>query len=733
MSSLLSLNSFKGLDKEISEKTEDPGEWFRQFRCFRKANSHMLLASQCMVLFESKVDSARATDVQDFQKSYEVTIPPPSPGTPDFPAEHEKWNALLLDKLLIHMENKFKANSSLRSDRFVHQWMDIKQENDESVSAWQARVKKLVRDFSQLTPAIVKQPSEIMEKFTQGLRGDLRNMTWNVRLALKITSADSDEKARDKYDQFVESVEDADATMKLSEESDKLRALKLTTKPSTCDDSIKHCSSPRRVQKIAEASKLKQKSPGLCFVYAKTRECPMGKNCPFIHMAAKKWMETAGFSRETTRNQNIITKFAAASDSDESDTSPQTRDRLNSYMDDVSSRLDDISEHFKQYDEKIDKLSNAIYDLLQSNESTSDKKRGSTIVDTTYTVRAVGKDDAANISVDETPPTEMKRTQPAYVNGFIGCCPFMTHIGIDSSNEAPHTLISEAFFRRYLEPTGEILQPITDEEVPKLIGAGCDEISTLGTINELGITFGSTKRHLPHIRIKAIVLKGDFSCDVLLNVDTIKNLGMVIDYSGEVPYIALKKLNPIIHVELGQDKMNWSVAEANSNFDTLPHVRKVTCVSAISDLEVNQVVRSHTTTDTHDNISAHIQNVENDYSFVQTNALSPILPGILSKETDQTRLLTAPIRLSTPSCWNPSSKSKRTFRRRLTCFKNPTRSRRRHSLIHLNPADASRHRWQCSELQRYFSPAVNRTTSTRSQITTITSDSYNTPKTITLA
>ncbi|KAJ1446426.1 hypothetical protein M885DRAFT_502129, partial [Pelagophyceae sp. CCMP2097] len=91
------------------------------------------------------------------------------------------------------MEDNFKANSSLRSDRLAHAWMDMRQKEGECVAGWQARVKKLARDFSKLTPTIMKSQSDIMEKFNRGLLGELRNMTRSMRLASRINSPNSKE------------------------------------------------------------------------------------------------------------------------------------------------------------------------------------------------------------------------------------------------------------------------------------------------------------------------------------------------------------------------------------------------------------------------------------------------------------------------------------------------------------------------------------------------------------
>ncbi|KAJ1449969.1 hypothetical protein M885DRAFT_500315 [Pelagophyceae sp. CCMP2097] len=154
--------------------------------------------------------------------------------------------------------------------------MDMRQKEDESLTGWQARVKKLVRDFSMLTPTIVKSQSDIMEKFDQGLLGELRNMTWIMRLASRINSSDSKELALDKYNAFVEGVKDAAATMQLLQESNKQRALASLNRDGFKDnhkqedrlalhkqDERKHAdlkrgSSPRRIQAIAGETKTNQ-------------------------------------------------------------------------------------------------------------------------------------------------------------------------------------------------------------------------------------------------------------------------------------------------------------------------------------------------------------------------------------------------------------------------------------------------------------------------------------------
>jgi hypothetical protein len=246
----------------------------------------------------------------------------------------------------------------------------------------------------------------------------------------------------------------------------------------------------------------------------------------------------------------------------------------------------------------------------------------------------VGNDSAGRTS----PELSIPKTPAAYVKGFISACPVNTHIGIDANNEAPHTLISEAFYRQFLEPMGEVLETIRNGDMPKLIGAGCDEIVPLGIIRELDVTFGSKRRISPHINITALILKGNFSCDVLFNVDTIRKLGMVIDYSSPEPFITLNKLNPIIHVELGQAPMG-SVAETNSTSGTLPHGRQVTSVPTIFDLKTDHIVPPHTMHDRPMCIAATIQNVEEDYSFTPSHTFSAILPGFFPKETNQTTLL----------------------------------------------------------------------------------------------
>ncbi|KAJ1461548.1 hypothetical protein M885DRAFT_494721 [Pelagophyceae sp. CCMP2097] len=335
------------------------------------------------------------------------------------------------------MEDNFKANSSLRSDRLAHEWMDMRQKEGECVAGWQARVKKLARDFPKLTPTIMKSQSDIMEKFNRGLLGELRNMTWSMRLASRINSSNSKELALDKYNGFVISVKDAVATMQLSQEPNKQRALALLNRDGFKDN---------------------HKQEG----------------------------------------------------------------RLALHEQDERKHAD-------------------LKPLL-------------------------------------------KQTQPAYVKGFIGSCLVNTHIGIDANNAAPYTLNSEAFYRQYLEPMGEVLEGISDQGI-KLIGAGCDEIKSLGIINELDVTLGSKKRPTPHIRIKVIVLEGDFSCDAPFNVDTIRKLGMVIDHSAKTPYITIRKLHPVLRIELGQEEMK-SVAENNSTTTTLPyHARKITCATAVADLK----------------------------------------------------------------------------------------------------------------------------------------------------
>ncbi|KAJ1447392.1 hypothetical protein M885DRAFT_576042 [Pelagophyceae sp. CCMP2097] len=307
----------KRIGKAAADKKRRPVARREQFKAYRKTNKNKLTAEQILDIFESKVEASRAEDVEVFRESYKVASPPPSSTSTNYKTEFVTWNGDLLDALRIKMEDNFKANSTLRLDRLAHEWMDMRQKEDEYVAGWQARVKKLVRDFSKLTPAIVKSQSDIMEKFNQG---------------------------------------------------------------------------------------------------------------------------------------------------------------------------------------------------------------------------------------------------------FL----VMTHMGVDANNEALHMLISEAFFRQYLEPLGEVWEEISDQGI-KLIGAGCDEVKSLGIINELDVTFaiGSKKRPTPHIRIKVIVLKGDFSCDVLMDVNTIRKLGMIIYYSAETPYIALTKLNPILEIELGQEKMQ-SISKSNSSSGTLP-------------------------------------------------------------------------------------------------------------------------------------------------------------------
>ncbi|KAJ1460673.1 hypothetical protein M885DRAFT_559297 [Pelagophyceae sp. CCMP2097] len=78
-----------------------------------------------------------------------------------------------------------------------------------------------------------------MEKFNQGLLGELRNMTWSIRLASRINSPDSKELALDKYNAF-DSVKDAAATMQLSQEPNKQRALALLNRDALKGDFRKH-------------------------------------------------------------------------------------------------------------------------------------------------------------------------------------------------------------------------------------------------------------------------------------------------------------------------------------------------------------------------------------------------------------------------------------------------------------------------------------------------------------
>ncbi|KAJ1460672.1 hypothetical protein M885DRAFT_559296 [Pelagophyceae sp. CCMP2097] len=131
-SSIININTFHGLDRQLSEETEDPGEWLRQFKAYRKTNKNKLTAEQILDIFESKVEASRAGDVEDFRESYKVGSLPPSTKSADYETEFATWNGDLLDALLIKMEDNFKANSSLRSDRHAHEQMDIRQKDDES-------------------------------------------------------------------------------------------------------------------------------------------------------------------------------------------------------------------------------------------------------------------------------------------------------------------------------------------------------------------------------------------------------------------------------------------------------------------------------------------------------------------------------------------------------------------------------------------------------------------------
>ncbi|KAJ1449683.1 hypothetical protein M885DRAFT_572375 [Pelagophyceae sp. CCMP2097] len=186
-SSIININTFHGLDKKLSEEMKTPENGF-----------------QILDIFESKVEASRAEDAEDFRESYKVASPPPSSTSTNYETELATWDGDLLDAPLIKIEDNFKANSSLQPDRLALEWMDMRQKGDESVAGWQARVKKLERDFSKLTPTIVKSQSDIMEKFNQGLLGELRNMTWSMRRASRINSSDSKELALDKYTAFVE-------------------------------------------------------------------------------------------------------------------------------------------------------------------------------------------------------------------------------------------------------------------------------------------------------------------------------------------------------------------------------------------------------------------------------------------------------------------------------------------------------------------------------------------------
>ncbi|KAJ1448656.1 hypothetical protein M885DRAFT_500968 [Pelagophyceae sp. CCMP2097] len=274
------------------------------------------------------------------------------------------------------MEDNFKANSSLRSDRLAHERMDMQQKEDESVADWQARVKKLVRDFPKLTPTIVKSQSDIMEKFNQGLLGELRNMTLSMRLASR-NSSDSKELTLDKYNGFVESVKDAAATMQLSQESNKQRALALLYRGGFKDNhkqedrlalqkqeerkhaDLKRGSSPRRIQAISDKTKTNQ---ALCWGFARSRKCPFGGDCRRVHTNARNWISTSSFKNENENSKDIIKQIAAEDESGVSNKNPKAT-RWKATRDDgptAHNTIQDADERLKRQGQKIDKLTKAV-------------------------------------------------------------------------------------------------------------------------------------------------------------------------------------------------------------------------------------------------------------------------------------------------------------------------------------------------------------------------------------
>ena len=240
------------------------------------------------------------------------------------------------------------------------------------------------------------------------------------------------------------------------------------------------------------------------------------------------------------------------------------------------------------------------------------------------------------VLTDNDQPQYPPKMPAAYVYGFVGDCNVRTSMGADTNNEAEHPLISEAYYRQYLEPLGWLLTAPENEQ--RMCGAGKDTLTSLGNIKDLGFWFLKKKQNdgKYHAISDVTVIKGDFSCDILLSVSFLRALGTIINFYDEPANISFKKIPSLGKIKLGEEPMR-SVATANSS-TRVKQIRRVCAVSTILDAREDIIVPPNTTVEHPLYFAATIQKCEQDYTFELNDPFSPVIPGLLPANKDEAML-----------------------------------------------------------------------------------------------